>query len=71
VPKTPNRRASEAESADGDPPAADGARDDGRGDVGKRLREMFKTIEDAPLPDEITRLVAELEQKRSRKPRRN
>jgi hypothetical protein len=65
--KTPNRKAAEAAAADGEPPA-DGR---GRGDVGNRLREMFKTIEEAPLPDEINRLVAELEQKRSRKPRRN
>jgi hypothetical protein len=41
--------------------------------VGEKLRAMFQAVEAAPVPDEITRLVEELEHKRRgrRKPRSN
>ena len=39
--------------------------------LGERLRDMFKTVEAAPLPDDIRRLVGEMEKNTGRKPRRN
>lgn len=56
--------------------AADGA--DASGAVtdplGKQLRDLFRAVEAAPLPDDIRRLVGDLEAKRqgrSRGPKRN
>jgi hypothetical protein len=36
-------------------------------DVGSRLRAMFQAVEAAPVPEEITRLVGELEKTRTRR----
>lgn len=47
------------------PPPADVA--DPAPDVGARLRSLFQAVEAAPVPDEITRLVIELEARRTRR----
>lgn len=53
------------------PPASEDSTADDR-DVGAKLRAMFKAVEQAPVPDEITRLVNELERQRTnREPKRN
>ena len=53
-------------------PRASGPQPVGRNgdELGSRLRELFDSVEQAPVPDEISRLVVELERKR-RAPRRD
>jgi hypothetical protein len=53
-----------APPAAGEPAAVDS--------LGEQLRGLFRAVETAPVPDEIQRLVADLEAKRGkRSPKRN
>jgi hypothetical protein len=61
-----DKRKDKARAADpAAPPPGDA--DGADADVGSRLRAMFEAVEAAPVPDEITRLVDELEKKRTRR----